>query len=61
MDRYEIATLAEDYHTKRVRRDALAARNIFGLSPEDAMKTEIAYHIADAEYREAQRALDAAK
>lgn len=60
-DPYEVAVLAEDYSNKRMRLEALAAANTYGLSPEERQKLDIRYELADAEVFQAWRKLQAAK
>jgi hypothetical protein len=60
MDAYEIATLADDYHTKRLRRDGLAIMNV-PSDPEKRRALALAFHVADAECIEAWMRLEAAK
>jgi hypothetical protein len=59
-DLYEIATLADDYHTKRQYRDALAIMNT-PADPQKAREASIAFHVADAECVQAWQRLEAAK
>lgn len=61
MDKYEVATLAEDYETKRMRFQALGMQNTYGLSADERTKQAIEYHVAEAEMMQAYKALNAAK
>ena len=60
MDKYEIATLADDYVTKKQLRDMLAIANT-PIDPEKAREASIRYHVADAECKQAWIRLEAAK
>jgi hypothetical protein len=59
--KYEIAVLAEDYNNKRAYFDCLAMANVYGKTPEEALKLTINYHIAETEKMEALARLELAK
>jgi hypothetical protein len=59
--KYEIAVLAEDYQSKKLRHECLGMRNAHGLSAEEATRRSIEYHISEAEKLEAWANLERAK
>lgn len=60
-EKYELAVLAEDYETKRLRFENLGYLNISGKTADERSKMAQDYHIADAESQEALHRLIAAK
>lgn len=59
--KYELATLVDDYNAKKLRYESLGMLNTYGLTPEERTKQSIEYHMADAEFRQAWAALERAK
>lgn len=60
IDKYEIATLAEDYETKRLRLEAMMYMNT-PVKYEARIKARVEMHLAEAEMMEALRRLEMAK
>lgn len=61
MDKYEVATLAEDYENKRARFQMLGIMNSQPAGTPERLQQSIDYHIAEAEMWEAYKALNSAK
>jgi hypothetical protein len=60
MNKYEVAVLADEYHSKRQIWQAMGIANT-PTDPEESRRAMIAYHIAEAEMIEALRRLEQAK